>query len=303
MAGAFVLDHMTPLYDTAMNDKNLFSSDPYQSGLSQKESHQALQQLASSIDLHKLSTVFYGQLKAKINLDGLTIKFPGGLLTIGEPEKSNNIKTLDQVNQHTVFATMVYSFSKVLSLREAAVLNELHRLFKYPLRNALEFQSIKQLALKDHLTSLGNRAHYQDSVVRLLSQAKRAGEGFGLLVIDMDKFKTINDTFGHQEGDQVLMATADVLRQSLRDSDYAFRFGGDEFCCLLPGSDNTTNSLIAKRIQGLMARDSILSKHNISCSIGSTIYQYSDSEQSLFNRADKALYLAKQNGKNCYKAA
>ncbi|WP_085949182.1 GGDEF domain-containing protein [Aliiglaciecola lipolytica] len=294
---------MTQLYDTALNDSNLFSTDPYKGGLSQHESHQVMQQLASSIDLHKLSSVFYRQLKAKLNLDALTINFSDGLVSLGEAASSNNIKTLDQVNQHTIFATLVYSFSKVLSLREAAILNELHRLFKYPLKNALEFHSIKQLALKDHLTSLGNRAHYQESVARLLSQAKRNGEGFGLLVIDMDKFKNINDTYGHQEGDKVLMATADVLRQSLRDTDYAFRFGGDEFCCLLPGGDSATNGLIAKRIQRLMTECSILAKHHISCSIGSAVYQFSDCENSIFNRADKALYIAKQNGKNCYNAA
>ncbi|WP_353369562.1 GGDEF domain-containing protein [Aliiglaciecola sp. NS0011-25] len=294
---------MTQLFDTALKDNNLFSSDPYKGGLSHTESHQVMLQLASSIDLQKIAQVFYRQLRAKLNLDGLTIKFSSGLVTLGEPEKSNNIKTLDQVSKHTIFATLVYSFSKVLSLREAAILNDLHRLFKFPLKNALEFHSVKQLALKDYLTSLGNRVHYQESLVRLLSQAKRAGEGFGLLVIDMDKFKAVNDTFGHHEGDKVLTATADVLRQSLRESDYAFRFGGDEFCCLLPGSDNLVNGKIAERIQDFMNKNPILAKHKMSCSIGSTMYQYGDTELSLFNRADKALYAAKQNGKNCYKVA
>ncbi|MDO6694066.1 GGDEF domain-containing protein [Aliiglaciecola sp. 3_MG-2023] len=294
---------MTPVFDAGLKDNNLFSSGMHNSGLSHTESHQIMLQLSTSIDLEEIAQLFYRQLKAKINLQGLSIKFPDGLLTFGNTEKSKNNKTLDQVSQHKIFATLIYSFSNVLSLRETAILTDLHRLFKFPLKNALEFHSVKQLALKDHLTSLGNRVHYQESLLRLLSHAKRASESFGLLVIDLDKFKLVNDTFGHQEGDQVLIAVANVLNQSLRNSDYAFRFGGDEFCCLLPGSDELTNSKIAKRIQGFMNRNTVLAKYNISCSIGSTMYQFGDTDETLFNRADKALYAAKLNGKNCYKAA
>lgn len=302
MAGASPLDHITPLYENSTNDAFL-TMETHQGGLSHQESHTVMQELASSIDLHKLTSIFYGLLKAKLNVDSVTVKFPAGMLTIGESPESSNVKTLDQVSQHTVFATVIYSFSKVLSMREATVLNQLHKHFKFPLKNALEHHTIKQLALKDHLTSLGNRANYQETLFRSVSQAKRDGTQFGLLVIDMDRFKPVNDTYGHQEGDKVLMAMAEVMRESLRATDYAFRFGGDEFCCLLPGSDHATNSMIAQRIQSLMLSNSLLAKHQISCSIGSTNYQQGDTEQDLFNRADKALYIAKQSGRSCYKAA
>ncbi|MFA3789526.1 GGDEF domain-containing protein [Aliiglaciecola sp. SL4] len=294
---------MTQVFDAGLTDNNLFGADSHKSGLSHTESHQVMLKLSTSIDLQELSQLFYHLLKAKINLKGLTINYPDSFLTFGNTEKSIHNKTLDQVSRHTIFATLIYSFSNVLSLRESAMLSDLHRLFKFPLKNALDFQRIKQLALKDHLTALGNRVHYQDSLIRLLSHAKRASESFGLLVIDLDKFKSVNDTFGHHEGDQVLIAVATVLNQSLRNSDYAFRFGGDEFCCLLPGSDALVNSKIAERIQRLMSKNVVLSKYNISCSIGSTMYQFGDNQEILFNRADKALYAAKQNGKNCYKAA
>lgn len=302
MAGVSQLEHLTPIYENTTSDA-LLTLEPHQGGLCHEESHDVMQKLASSIDLHKLASVFYGLLKAKLNIDSVTIQFPAGALTIGDAQDSSNMKTLDQIAQHSVFATLTYSFSKVLSMREATVLNQLHKHFKYPLKNALEHHAIKQLALKDHLTSLGNRANYQETLFRFVSQAKRQEVSFGLLVIDMDKFKPVNDTYGHHEGDKVLMAMAEVLRESVRGTDYAFRFGGDEFCCLLPGSDSQTNSMVALRIQALMTSNSLLAKHRISCSIGSTNYQLGDTEQDLFNRADQALYLAKQSGRSCYKAA
>ncbi|WJG11319.1 GGDEF domain-containing protein [Aliiglaciecola sp. LCG003] len=293
---------MTQLFEPAVSD-SVFTLEPHQTGLSQSETQIIMHQMMSSLDLHKLASVFFSQLKNSLNADAVTIKFPTGLITLGDSQNANNIKMLDQVSQKNTFATMVYSFSNSLTLREANILNELHRLFKFPLRNALEHHTLKQMALKDHLTSLGNRVNYQETLTRMISQGKRTGDAFGLLVIDMDNFKQVNDRFGHNEGDQVLIASAEALKLSLRDTDYAFRFGGDEFCCLLPGSDDSTNGIIARRIQSLMADCAILSKHGISCSIGSTNYADGDTEQDLFNRADKALYSAKESGRSCYKAA
>lgn len=290
------------IYDNTISD-GFFTLDKPETGLTFDESNHIMQQLMSSIDLHKLSSLFFQQLQNKLNLTALKIQFASGSLTLGDAEKSCNIKTLEFSSQHNVFATNSYSFSRVLSIREANILQELHRYFKYPLKNALEHYHLKQLAMKDHLTALGNRANYQETLHRLISQANRQGVGFGLLVIDMDKFKQVNDNYGHQEGDKVLIAMASILQESLRDTDFAFRFGGDEFCCLLPGSEADNNQTVAQRIQHAMSDHSCLRKHGISCSIGSANYIATDTELSLFQRADEALYAAKEAGKNCIIAA
>lgn len=296
------MDQITQLYDPTGTD-HVFDLDAQQIGLSQSESHRILQQLTASLDLHKLASTYYTVLKSKLQLVSVTIKFESGSLTIGDSSSTGNVKTLDLVSQHSVFASISYSFTKLLTLKQSVSLNEIHQHFKHPLKNALEFYALKQMAMKDHLTSLGNRANYQETLQRMISQAKRCYETFGLLVIDLDRFKNVNDSYGHHEGDNVIMAMADVLRKSLRDTDYAFRFGGDEFCCLLPGSDNTINGAIAQRIQEEMLANTVLAKHNLSCSIGVTNYQTGDTEQSLFSRADTALYSAKQSGRSCFKAA
>jgi diguanylate cyclase (GGDEF)-like protein len=119
----------------------------------------------------------------------------------------------------------------------------------------------------------------------------------------MDNFKQVNDAHGHQEGDKVLVAFANTILQSLRESDFAFRFGGDEFCCLLPEANNQTNNLISERVHHAIGSNLILQQHKISCSIGSTTYRQNDSHIGLFSRADEALYAAKQAGKNCIRTA
>jgi len=296
------LEQITQLYDNSASD-TLFTVDAQPPGLTQGEAHTIVQKLSSSIDLHTLANIYHQQLKQKLKLEAIKIKFPMDSLTIGESTRSSNQKTMDLVSNHNTFATIEYFFSNVLTMRETIILREFHRYFKHPLANALEYYSLKQMALKDHLTSLGNRASYEEAAHRLISLSKRNQQSFGLLVIDMDNFKKVNDTFGHHEGDRVLMAMADVLTHSIRDTDFAFRFGGDEFCCLLADSDNRINSLIGKRIQQLMAKNQILCKHHISCSIGSTTYQQIDTEKCLFSRADKALYDAKESGRSCIRAA
>jgi diguanylate cyclase (GGDEF)-like protein len=200
-------------------------------------------------------------------------------------------------------AVMDYSFTQPLSLRDWQILQQMHVNFCNPFKNALEHHKIKQFAMKDFLTSLGNRASYDETMIRLANQSQRRHQPFGLLVLDMDNFKQVNDIHGHQEGDKVLMACADTILHSLRESDFAFRFGGDEFCCLLPDADNQTNNLIAERIRSAIESHPFLQQHKISCSIGSATYLEHDSQIGIFSRADEALYAAKQAGKNCTRAA
>lgn len=296
------MEQLTPFYDNTASD-SFFSLNSPDAGLSYSESSAFMQKLLLSIDLNKLADVFFQQLQNKLPLTALKIHFQTTSLALGEENNNKNIKTLDCTLEHQAFATISYSFRQGLKLGEWRLLQELHGYFKNPLKNALEHYRLKQLAMKDHLTSLGNRVSYQETLHRLLSQARRQNCEFGLLVIDLDKFKAINDLFGHCEGDHVLIAVSDALRLCLRETDYAFRFGGDEFCCLLPDGDKQVNHSVAARINAAIADHALLAKHGLSCSIGGANYCLNDDEQSLFNRADKALYAAKKAGRNCFQAA
>ena len=296
------MEQLTSFYDNTVSDSffNLVSPDV---GLTYPESSAFMQKLLLTIDLNRLAEVFFHQLQNKLPLSALKIHSQTASLALGDENNNKNIKTLDCTAEHQTFASISYSFRQGLKLSEWRLLQELHSYFKNPLRNALEHYKLKQLAMKDHLTSLGNRVSYQETLHRLLSQARRQSAEFGLLVIDLDKFKSINDLFGHCEGDNVLLAFSDALSQCLRETDYAFRFGGDEFCCLLPDSDKQVNHSVAGRINAAIANHALLARHGLSCSIGGANYRPNDDEQSLFKRADEALYAAKKAGRNCFQAA
>lgn len=296
------MEQLTSFYENTVSE-SFFSLSNTEDGLTPPETSAFIQKLLVTIDLHKLSEVFFQQLQNKLPLTALKIQFMSTSLTLGEENNNNNIKTLECSEDHLPFASISYNFRQGLKLSEWRLLQELHRHFKYPLKNALEHRKLKQLAMKDYLTSLGNRVSYQETLHRLLSNAKRQSSNFGLLVIDMDKFKAVNDLYGHGEGDKVLVAVSDAITQCLRETDYAFRFGGDEFCCLLPDSDTTANQMIARRIQSAINSHALLARHGVSCSIGGASYRSDDDEQSIFCRADSALYAAKEAGRNCFKAA
>jgi diguanylate cyclase (GGDEF)-like protein len=296
------LEQLTQFHDDTIND-NFFSFDNANQGLAQNELNGFIQKLLTTIDLPVLVELFFQQLQNTLQLSALKIQFNDATFSFEDSDKASNIKILDFVNQDKTIATVSYGFNRILPLHDWQVLQQMHLCFRNPLKNALEFRRIKQFAMKDYLTSLGNRASFDEAMSRLISQAKRHGTEFGLLVFDLDMFKQVNDQFGHNEGDKVLIAFADTIKHCLRDTDFAFRFGGDEFCCLLADSDDKANNLIAKRVQQAVQKDTVLAKHGISCSIGSTNFLSVDDESSIFRRADKALYVAKQNGRDCFKAA
>ena len=300
------MEQLTQLYDANIGEPYFSieeSNHDKKQGLTQSQLNNFILKLLTTIDLPKLTDLYFQQLQNTLPLTKLKIQFEDNRVTFGQSAKNSHLKTLNCMQMGNAVAVMDYSFTQPLSLRDWQILQQMHVNFCNPFKNALEHHKIKQFAMKDFLTSLGNRASYDETMIRLSSQSHRNHQPFGLLVLDMDNFKQVNDIHGHQEGDKVLMACADTILHSLRESDFAFRFGGDEFCCLLPDADNQTNSLIAERIHSAIKSHPLLQQHNISCSIGSATYQEDDSQIGIFSRADEALYSAKQAGKNCIRAA
>ena len=296
------MEQLVQFYDDTGTD-NFFSLAQTTQGMTDNQLNSFIQELLTTIDLPILAELFYQQLIDTLQLSALKIQFNDTSTSFGELDKSSNIKTLTNSNQDGSRTILSYGFNHILSPRDWQVLRQMHLYFRHPLKNALTYLKVKQFAMKDYLTSLGNRANYDDTLLRLISQAIRYQRKFSLLMIDMDRFKQVNDQFGHCEGDKVLISCADTLLYCLRDTDFAFRFGGDEFCCLLADSDEPTNTLIAQRIQHEMQSNALLKEYGVSCSIGSTCYLDGDCEKSIFTRTDSALYAAKQAGRNCFRAA
>lgn len=163
----------------------------------------------------------------------------------------------------------------------------------YPLHNAITYNTVVMHSLTCPLTQLGNRSLFDQTIQREINLAHRHQSTFALLLFDIDNFKQINDQQGHLAGDAVLRGIGKLLLQLKRNTDYAFRYGGDEFVLILSQSNIEGALLVAERI-----RQQIELKLKITVSMGLTHCKPQDTFEKLFQRADSALYLAKAKGKN-----
>jgi len=167
------------------------------------------------------------------------------------------------------------------------------------LREQIREAAIK--AVRDAVTGLPNRQAYDERMEQEFSRWKRFGEPLALLVWDIDDFKKINDTYGHQSGDKALHAMAEKLKDTIRETDFIARYGGEEFVVLLVGTDLDGAKEAAEKMRqriekvGLKANQDII-RMTVSGGIG--MFQQGDLPQDVFERADQALYKAKRNGKN-----
>ena len=169
------------------------------------------------------------------------------------------------------------------------------------LANARECDRLKTLSMRDHLTGLYNRRVFEAMLE--VETRKRTSKPFSLLLIDLDNFKLVNDTYGHGTGDQVLIAIAKMLRLSFRKSDVVSRYGGEEFAVLLPETSPDSAWLVAERFRENVAALSLGSRtekimSTVSVGIASIAYRFGIEVADVIEEADRALYQAKANGKN-----
>ena len=160
---------------------------------------------------------------------------------------------------------------------------------------------LHKLALTDELTQIANRRCFVESVENELSRCMRNPGTVTMLLIDLDHFKKVNDTYGHPAGDEVLKQVAETLKAALRQYDILGRMGGEEFAIFLGASEVETASKIARRILADLAKQAIAYEQaliNISASIGMASRDCTVSFEQLYLEADEALYLAKKNGRN-----
>lgn len=163
---------------------------------------------------------------------------------------------------------------------------------------------IKKLAFQDTLTGLPNRRLFHDRLVLELNQAKRNKERFAVMMIDLDRFKEVNDTLGHYVGDLLIQSVGQRLTELLRKGDTVARIGGDEFILLLPSLSQGDNaSRVAEKILSAFSEPFSLEKHEIRItpSIGIAIYpDHGDNMDLLLKNSDIAMYSAKEGGRNTF---
>jgi len=164
---------------------------------------------------------------------------------------------------------------------------------------AQKIRIMENLAYNDTLTGLMNRRFLDEGLKREIQRSKRNNVPLGVILMDLDHFKKKNDTYGHAIGDQILAGVAAVLRDYVRLTDFACRYGGEEFCVLLPGATSEQAKIVAERIRSNCEKKRFSEKElEQTVSIGVSSYPHPSSETSLIVDSDEALYSAKESGRN-----
>lgn len=262
-----------------------------------------IEQLQTTLDIEQLLLIYLNALAGVYHVKGISLETIDNDFNAGITNQDFKILTLPiRINDKVMGKISYYTDKRITDVLMSS-LSGFQKALVYPLRNALAFWKLQQVALKDPLTGIGNRAMYEDAINRAIQNGLRYKEDFVLMVLDLDNFKNVNDRYGHQRGDGILTLFTEVVLDCLRAEDQMFRFGGDEFAILLNKQGIEAATIVAARIHHAIAQHSQFMKYGVSTSIGCAGYQLSDTTNSLFARADKALYAAKYAGKNCMKTA
>lgn len=258
--------------------------------------------LQTTLELHKIVELFSTEMQTLVPHDGLIYahdddKWPIAIGTRGPHSCAYKVSIGEQS-----LGALTVTRKKRFTARETALMEYMLCGLIYPLRNALLYKQALQQALRDPLTGVNNRAAMDIMVNREIELARRHGTPLSMIALDIDRFKKVNDNYGHVAGDSILKAVAETMTRCIRSSDILFRYGGEEFAVVLSNTGPQGAMLLAERI-----REAIAKRHyqinrkpiGITVSQGVACLEDQDEIKTWFMRADAALYQAKSQGRNC----
>lgn len=257
--------------------------------------------LQTSLDLDDVIGLFHKEISKVLAYDSLHYQHQGVHCDISTGSRSHHACNYRLEMNNVWLGELTLTRRTKFSDTDMQLLEDLLCKLIYPVRNCLLYRQAQSAALQDKLTGLNNRSAFDISLKREIDLAHRQHMPLSLIVLDIDNFKVINDTYGHSSGDSALQSLAKSITETMRGSDIAFRYGGEEFSLILSNTDSKSAYLLAERLRitasQLICNDG---KLNFSLSISLGIAQLNCGEQgtSLFDRADHALYQAKKSGRN-----
>jgi diguanylate cyclase (GGDEF)-like protein len=258
--------------------------------------------LQTTIELEPLFELFFGQLQHLLKLGGCQFQNQNRniLLKLGTVNTHKCDYSLNIQQQY--LGNISFSRKQRFSTDELAQIEALLGTLVYPLRNALNYRDALNQALSDPLTGLGNRGALENAFEYQWQMAQRYEQDLGLLMIDIDFFKKINDTHGHDIGDYVIKKVAESINATTRQTDLTFRYGGEEFLVLLNKTTPIGSTIIAERIRENVASLQ-LKNHNgeaiqVTVSVGGSHLRAGVDKHHFLKEADQALYRAKEAGRN-----
>ena len=220
--------------------------------------------------------------KQKYNFHSYVFKLDNNYCLIGEKNNLENKEVLEKI-----------------SLLNNELTNKTRQLTKKNKELQKAREKIEKLSKTDKLTGLPNRRHFINYLEKIFSQAQRYSQPLSLVMIDLDKFKNINDTYGHDVGDDVLSTLGNLLNKETREEDLAARIGGEEFIIVLTQTHINEAQNYAQRIRKKITQLDIESMPiKITASLGVATMKNDSNYESILKRADQALYKAKESGRN-----
>jgi len=257
--------------------------------------------LQTTLELDELISLFHTEISKVIAFDSLHYQHQGVSSEINIAKRHRHSCTYRLEMNSVWLGEFSLSRGKKFSDDETQLVEDLLCKLIYPLRNCLLYSQSQSLALQDKLTGLNNRAAFDESLKREIGLAQRQHTPLSLVVLDIDHFKSVNDSYGHSVGDIALRALSDSIIDTLRRSDIAFRYGGEEFTLILSNTDKEAAVQVAERIRVAVSQLNCNGgAHTFGFTISLGLAQLNQGEEasSLFDRADRALYQAKKLGRN-----
>ncbi len=256
--------------------------------------------LQTTLDIHALIDTFARELRRHVDVDGLVYENAALGIRVDFEDDALHRASYDVVVGREQLGELRVMRGQPFAARELERIENFLCALVYPLRNALTYRLAVERAFRDPLTGALNRGALDEALQREAEVARRQGTPLALLMIDIDHFKAINDTHGHRYGDDVLRAVAHTLNDTIRRSDGLYRYGGEEFVVVASHTQPVGAQQLAERLRCNV--DSIATVAGrplrVTVSVGVAGLQPGESPEALFQRADRALYRAKANGRN-----
>ena len=258
-------------------------------------------QLQTSLEPQRILGLFFREIQRLVPLDALSYEHQPSDLRLQFGARGHHSISYSLSHEGEQLGELVFRRNQRFSEEEQGNLESLLSTLLFPMRNALLYRAATQSALRDPLTDTGNRIAMDQTLEREIEMSRRHSQPLSLLMLDIDHFKQINDTYGHSAGDEVLKAVAASIKNQLRNVDMVFRFGGEEFLILLSNTSREAAAMVGERLRfAAQAQDYVAEGKMIelTVSIGCSTLLPGESAESLLRRADSALYVAKREGRN-----
>jgi len=257
--------------------------------------------LQTTMEFTELINIFSNKIKNLIPHNGFVYENDAFNLKINQGIVTKHSCTYALKVEETKLGSLKIMRRQRFEDKEIKLLESLLCSLIYPLRNATLYNQALKMAYTDLLTKTSNRAAFNDSLQREIQLSQRNSRRLSVIFFDIDHFKDVNDTYGHECGDLVLASAANCIKETVRGSDMVFRYGGEEFVILLSDTSLDGAEAMAERIRSNIENHTIaygMDVLKLTASLGVSTLRGNDTLDTFIRRADNAMYCAKEKGRN-----